>query len=107
MAEKKLSERVIACHLISLGVPQKEVAQKLNIAEKTVGHWVSSWRQSDKKTLEIIENLKNTLLDLSKDKNTPKYEIMNISTSIKKLHDTLIVKPLLTIEDVHKKNRTV
>lgn len=103
----KLKEKTDALQMYSLGYSQKEIAQKVNVAEKTIGAWVKKWKLIDKNTNEIIENIKSQLLELSRDKEAPKHEIMYLSTSIKRLQETLIIKPFIANAKPKKRNRSI
>ena len=97
-----------ALEMLSLGILQKDIAKSLSLSDRTIRTWAKEWKEKDRKTNLLIDKLKDLLDKLIDDKETPKYEILLTSASIKELDETLLLKPkVIFIKNGKKRSSAV
>ena len=68
-------------------VPQKEIAQRLGLSEKTVGVWLKEIKQIRITNAKNLNDLEDKLKALLQDKTSPTADIKNITIAIKTLEN--------------------
>ena len=66
-------------------VPQKEIAERLGLTEKTIGVWLKEIKQINTTNAQNINELEAKLTTLIQDKKSSTTDIKNLTIAIKNL----------------------
>lgn len=83
--KQTIVQKAKALELYKMDLSQKEISEKLGITEKTIGKWSKVWKQADTIEITTLANLKNRLLEMSTNKETPVVDIKNLISVIQQL----------------------
>ena len=85
--DMKVEEKQKAIDLIKKGYPNSVIAEKINASASAIKNWRRELQNSP--TVEVINNLKSRLFELSKDKKASIDDIKNLVYSITTLENSI------------------